>query len=200
MVKQKEHLPFFDMAYQGFASGDTVHDAFALRHFVEEGHKVLLAQSFAKNMGMYGERVGLFSLLTDSQEETKRVDSQVKILIRPMYSSPPLSGPRIVKTVLSDPALKSEWLKEVKFMADRIISMRAGLRGHLENTYKSNRSWEHITSQIGMFCYSGLTPEQVDRLRTDASVYLTRDGRISIAGITSRNVEYLAKAIHDVTK
>ncbi|KAI8918434.1 pyridoxal phosphate-dependent transferase [Powellomyces hirtus] len=200
VMKQKEHLPFFDMAYQGFASGSTVRDAFALRFFVDEGHKVMLAQSFAKNMGMYGERVGLFSLITDSAEETKRVDSQVKILIRPMYSSPPLSGPRIVKKVLSDADLKAEWLKEVKSMADRIIAMRAGLRGHLENTFGSTHSWEHITSQIGMFCYSGLKPEQVDKMRKDASVYLTRDGRISIAGITSKNVEYLAKAIHDVTK
>ncbi|KAJ3155364.1 aspartate transaminase aat1 [Geranomyces michiganensis] len=200
VVKDKQHLPFFDMAYQGFASGSTVKDAFALRHFVEEGHKVLLAQSFAKNMGMYGERVGLFSILTDSAEEAKRVDSQVKILIRPMYSSPPLSGARIVKQVLSDGALRDEWLEEVKAMADRIITMRSRLRSHLEDTYKSQHSWEHITSQIGMFCYSGLKPEQVDLMRKQASVYLTRDGRISIAGITSKNVEYLAKAIHDVTK
>ncbi|KAI8818110.1 putative aspartate aminotransferase mitochondrial precursor [Fimicolochytrium jonesii] len=199
IVKQKKHLPFFDMAYQGFASGDTSRDAFALRHFVKEGHQVLLAQSFAKNMGMYGERVGLFSIVTASAEETRRVDSQVKILIRPLYSSPPLSGPRIVKQVLADPTLRTEWLAEVKTMADRIITMRASLRGHLENTYKSQLPWEHITSQIGMFCYSGLSPEQVDKLRSQASVYLTRDGRISIAGITSKNVEYLAKSIHDVT-
>ena len=97
------------MAYQGFASGDIVRDAFAIRYFVEQGHKVLLAQSFAKNMGMYGERVGLFSMVTESKEEAKRVDSQIKILIRPMYSSPPLSGPRIVKQVLNNPELKEQW-------------------------------------------------------------------------------------------
>ncbi|KAI8994375.1 pyridoxal phosphate-dependent transferase [Gaertneriomyces semiglobifer] len=200
LMQQKGHFPFFDMAYQGFASGDTTRDAFAIRHFVSEGHQIMLAQSFAKNMGMYGERVGLFSVVTADAAETKRVDSQIKILIRPMYSSPPLSGPRIVQRVLSDRTLRTEWESEVAQMADRIISMRSQLRGHLESTYKSALPWEHITSQIGMFCYSGLKPEQVDKLKSDHSVYLTRDGRISIAGITSGNVEYLAKAIHEVTK
>ncbi|KAJ3280994.1 aspartate transaminase aat1 [Borealophlyctis nickersoniae] len=199
LIQSKKHLAFFDMAYQGFASGNTDRDAFALRHFVEQGHQVVLAQSFAKNMGLYGERVGMFSIVTDSAEEAKKVDSQVKILIRPMYSSPPFSGARIVQEVLSNPELKQEWLGEVKFMADRIIDMRSKLRGHLEDM-GSKLPWSHVTSQIGMFCYSGLKPEQVDRLRNEFSVYLTRDGRISIAGITSQNVEYLAKAIHEVTK
>ncbi|KAJ3346744.1 aspartate transaminase aat1 [Entophlyctis luteolus] len=200
LFARKKHVAFFDMAYQGFASGDPSKDAFALRLFVEKGHNVLLAQSFAKNLGLYGERVGLFSLVVADQEEAKRVDSQVKILVRPMYSNPPLSGPRIVKEVLGNPELKKEWHREVKFMADRIISMRSELRNHLENTYHSKKDWSHITSQIGMFCFTGLAPEQVDRLRSEFSVYLTRDGRISIAGITSGNVQYLAEAIHTVTK
>ena len=187
------------MAYQGFASGDPSRDAFAVRHFVENGQKIMLSQSFSKNMGLYGERVGLFSVLGESPEEVKRLDSQVKIIIRPMYSNPPCSGPRIVKEVLGNPELQKEWSKEVKAMADRIISMRTQLRGYLED-FGSKQNWSHVTSQIGMFCYSGLTPEQVDRLRSEFSVYLTRDGRISVAGITSGNVEYLAKAIHAVTK
>ncbi|KAL2913322.1 aspartate transaminase aat1 [Polyrhizophydium stewartii] len=200
IAKQKNFTPFFDMAYQGFASGDTVKDAFAVRHFVADGHRILLSQSFSKNMGLYGERVGLFSVISDSADEAKRVDSQVKILIRPLYSNPPLSGPRIVKEILGNAELSAQWEKEVKLMADRIIDMRAQLRGHLEDTFRSKKSWSHVTSQIGMFCYSGLTPDQVDRIRSEFSVYLTRDGRISIAGITSSNVEYLAKAIHEVTK
>ncbi|KAJ3205973.1 aspartate transaminase aat1 [Dinochytrium kinnereticum] len=200
LLKAKKHIAFFDMAYQGFASGDPTVDAFALRHFVADGHNVLLAQSFAKNLGLYGERVGLFSIVVADAEEAKRVDSQVKILVRPMYSNPPLSGPRIVKEVLSIPELRNEWHEEVKLMADRIISMRAELRNHLEKTYGSKRNWSHITSQIGMFCYTGLTPEQVDRLRNEFSIYLTKDGRISIAGITSHNVKYLAEGIHEVTK
>ncbi|KAJ3111262.1 aspartate transaminase aat1, partial [Phlyctochytrium bullatum] len=108
LLKSKGHLAFFDMAYQGFASGDPSKDAFALRTFVADGHNVLLAQSFAKNLGLYGERVGLFSIVVASKEEAARVDSQVKILVRPMYSNPPLSGPRIVKEVLSIPELKAE--------------------------------------------------------------------------------------------
>ncbi|KAI9208588.1 aspartate aminotransferase [Polychytrium aggregatum] len=200
VCKEKGHFVFFDMAYQGFASGDPTKDAFALRHFVEQGHRVMLAQSFAKNLGLYGERVGLFSIVTDSAEEAKRVDSQVKILVRPMYSNPPLSGPRIVKEVLGLEELRKEWEDEVRFMANRIISMRQQLRDHLVNTYKSTHNWDHITSQIGMFCFTGLKPEQVDRLRSEFSIYLTRDGRISIAGITSKNVQYLAEGIHTVTK
>ncbi|KAI8928346.1 pyridoxal phosphate-dependent transferase [Entophlyctis helioformis] len=200
ICKAKNITPFFDMAYQGFASGNTVKDAFAVRHFVAQGHRVLLSQSFSKNMGLYGERVGLFSIISDSAEEAKRVDSQIKILIRPLYSNPPLSGPRIVKEILGNAQLTAQWESEVKLMADRIISMRTQLRGHLEDTFRSKKSWSHVTSQIGMFCYSGLTPEQVERIKKEHSVYLTKDGRISIAGITSGNVEYLAKAIHDVTK
>lgn len=109
ICKSKGHFVFFDMAYQGFASGDPTKDAFALRQFVADGHQLMLAQSFAKNLGLYGERVGLFSVVTESPEESKRVDSQVKILVRPMYSNPPFSGARIVKEVLSSEALRNEW-------------------------------------------------------------------------------------------
>ncbi|RKP02553.1 hypothetical protein CXG81DRAFT_10659 [Caulochytrium protostelioides] len=200
LVRDKGHVAFFDMAYQGFASGDTVKDAFALRHFVAEGHQVLLAQSFAKNMGLYGERVGLFSLVAAEKEEKTRVESQLKILVRPMYSNPPLTGPRIVSAILADDALRAQWLDEVKGMADRIIAMRTQLKDHLVNTFHSTKSWDHITDQIGMFCYTGLTPEQVDRLKSEFSIYLTRDGRISIAGITSGNVKRLAEGIAAVTR
>ncbi|KAE9975625.1 hypothetical protein BLS_002503 [Venturia inaequalis] len=197
-VKEGDHFPFFDMAYQGFASGSTDKDAFALRHFVSEGHTPVLAQSFAKNMGLYGERVGAFSIVTTSAEEKKRVDSQVKILVRPMYSNPPIHGARIASEVLNNPALNKQWLGEVKGMADRIITMRALLKKELEGL-GSKRDWSHITSQIGMFCYTGLTPAQMDALAKDSSVYATKDGRISVAGITSGNVKRLAEAIFKVT-
>ncbi|KAK9369339.1 pyridoxal phosphate-dependent transferase [Lipomyces kononenkoae] len=199
VVKKRNHFVFFDMAYQGFASGDFDRDAFALRYFVEQGHQLVLAQSFAKNMGLYGERVGSFSMVVDSAEEKKRVDSQLKIIVRPLYSNPPIHGARIAAEVLSDEVLYEQWLAEVKGMADRIIQMRHLLKQHLEEL-GSTRDWSHITSQIGMFCYTGLTPEQVDTLRTEYSVYMTRDGRISVAGITSKNVKRLAESIHSVTK
>ncbi|TPX38597.1 aspartate transaminase [Synchytrium endobioticum] len=200
VCKQKQHFVFFDMAYQGFASGDPTTDAFALRHFVEEGHKPMLAQSYAKNLGLYGERVGCFSIVTDGGSEMKAVDSQLKIAIRPIYSNPPLAGARIVKEVLSRPELRKEWHGEVKVMAERIICMRSCLRNLLIETYKSKRNWDHIVKQIGMFAFTGLAPEQVDRLRSEFSIYLTRDGRVSLAGINIENVEYLANAIHTVTK
>ncbi|KAI9775829.1 MAG: aspartate transaminase aat1 [Geoglossum umbratile] len=197
-VRGGEHYAFFDMAYQGFASGDTDKDAFAVRHFIDEGHNVTVAQSFAKNMGLYGERVGSFSIVCASAEEKKRVESQLKILVRPMYSNPPVNGARIASEILNDPVLREQWLVEVKGMADRIISMRALLKKNLEDL-GSGYDWSHITSQIGMFAYTGLDPKQMDQLAKEHSVYATKDGRISIAGITTGNVKRLAEAIHKVT-
>lgn len=199
LIMKKQLFPFFDMAYQGFASGDVARDAFAVRQFIEDGHKIALAQSFAKNMGLYGERVGAFSLITSSTEEAACTLSQLKILIRPMYSNPPIHGPRIVNEILGDANLKKQWLVDVKGMADRIISVRTKLRDNLVKN-GSSRNWNHITDQIGMFCYTGLKPQEVEKLTKDYSIYLTKDGRISMAGVTSKNVEYLAHAMHNVTK
>lgn len=150
LIAEKSLFPFFDMAYQGFASGSTTRDAFALRHFVKEGHQVALAQSFAKNMGLYGERVGAFSLVAADEEEKKRLESQLKIVIRPMYSNPPLHGARIASTILTNFELYSEWEAEVKGMAERIISMRARLYDNLVSL-NTPGEWSHIKSQIGMF-------------------------------------------------
>ena len=139
------------MAYQGFASGSTTRDAFAVRHFVSQGHQIALAQSFAKNMGLYGERVGAFSLTTADPAEKARVDSQLKIVIRPMYSNPPSHGARIANAILSDKVLYSQWEGEVKGMADRIISMREKLFNMLTYDLKTPGEWGHVKSQIGMF-------------------------------------------------
>nr|QFR39793.1 mitochondrial aspartate aminotransferase [Azumapecten farreri] len=199
LIKKKKLFPFFDMAYQGFASGSIDKDAFAVRHFLEDGHQIALAQSFAKNMGLYGERAGAFSIVCGSKEEADRVMSQVKIIIRPLYSNPPVHGSRIAARVLSNPDLRTMWLGEVKGMADRIITMRTRLREGLAKE-GSSHNWQHITDQIGMFCFTGLKPDQVEKLTSEYSVYLTKDGRISVAGITSGTVDYLAHAIHQVTK
>ena len=168
-VKAGDHFPFFDMAYQGFASGDTSKDAFALRHFIKEGLRPVLAQSFAKNMGLYGERVGAFSIVCESADEKKRVDSQIKILVRPLYSNPPVHGARIASEILNDSSLNQQWLGEVKGMADRIITMRALLKENLEKL-GSKHDWSHITSQIGMFAYTGLNAEQMDKLAKEVRV------------------------------
>uniref|UniRef100_A0A8C2CV97 Aspartate aminotransferase n=2 Tax=Cyprinus carpio TaxID=7962 RepID=A0A8C2CV97_CYPCA len=199
VIKKRKLLVFFDMAYQGFASGDIDRDAWAVRYFLEQGHNVLLSQSFAKNMGLYGERVGGFTVVCADAEEAKRVESQLKILIRPIYSNPPMNGARIASTILSTPELRSTWLEEVKGMADRIIKMREMLVTNLKKE-GSTHNWQHVIDQIGMFCFTGLKPEQVERLTKEFSVYMTKDGRISVAGVTSGNVGYLAHAIHQVTK
>ncbi|KAK5092403.1 aspartate transaminase aat1 [Exophiala xenobiotica] len=198
VIKEKEHYPFFDMAYQGFASGDTDRDAYPIRLFIQEGHGMVLCQSFAKNMGLYGERVGAFSIVCDSAEEKKRVDSQIKILVRPLYSNPPVHGARVASEILNDASLNKQWLGEVKGMADRIIEMRALLKKNLEDL-GSKHNWDHITNQIGMFAYTGLKPEQMDKLAKEHSVYATKDGRISVAGITTGNVKRLAESIYKVT-
>ncbi|MCI4379252.1 hypothetical protein PGIGA_G00225730 [Pangasianodon gigas] len=199
VIKKRNLLVFFDMAYQGFASGDIDRDAWAVRHFIEQGHNVVLSQSFAKNMGLYGERVGGFTVVCKDAEEAKRVESQLKILIRPMYSNPPMNGARIAAAILNTPELYNEWLVEVKSMADRIINMREMLVSNLKKE-GSTHNWQHVTDQIGMFCFTGLKSEQVERLINEYSVYMTKDGRISVAGVTSGNVAYLAHAIHAVTK
>ncbi|ESQ51662.1 hypothetical protein EUTSA_v10017805mg [Eutrema salsugineum] len=170
-----KHFAFFDMAYQGFASGDPARDAKSIRIFLED------------------------ACFCEDEKQAVTVKSQLQQLARPMYSNQPLHGAQIVSTILGDPELKSLWLKEVKIMADRIIGMRTILRESLEKL-GSPLSWEHVTKQIGMFCYSGLTPEQVDRLTSEYHIYMTRNGRISMAGVTTGNVGYLANAIHEVTK
>merc|ERR1712018_793803 len=169
LIKKKNLYPFFDMAYQGFATGSVDGDSFAVRQFLEDGHNISLSQSYAKNMGLYGERAGAFTLVCADKEEASRVGSQMKILIRPLYSSPPIHGARLVTAVLSDPALRAEWLQDVKGMADRIITMRQKLKDGLARE-GSTRNWEHITDQIGMFCFTGMTPDQVANIIKDHSI------------------------------
>ena len=195
----KGHFVVVDSAYQGFASGYPDKDAFAIRQFVSDGHAIALAQSFSKNFGLYGQRVGAVSIITQSPSERANVESQLKIIARAMYSNPPIHGSRIVTEILNDQSLRSQWEVDVKEMADRIIKMRSLLRAELERL-GSRHQWSHITDQIGMFCYSGMTPEQVDRLTSEHHIYLTRNGRISMAGVTSKDIPVLAAAIHDVTK
>nr|ODN88920.1 aspartate aminotransferase [Cryptococcus depauperatus CBS 7841] len=199
IVKSKKHLPLFDMAYQGFASGDIIRDAFAVRYFVEQGHQIILCQSFAKNLGLYAERAGTFSMVVGSTQEKERILSQIKRVVRPLYSSPPIHGARLVATILGTPGLYNEWLGEVKKMADRIISMRERLFDLLVEL-ETPGEWGHIKSQIGMFSFTGLSPEQVDALTEHAHIYLTRDGRISMAGLNEHNIKYFAENMSKVVK
>jgi len=199
VCKTRNHLVFFDLAYQGFASGDPERDASPVRLFVKEGHDILTSQSYAKNFGLYGHRVGALHIICKDNKEAEIVESQIKILIRPMYSNPPLHGARIVNTILSDPTLRAQWGEEVKSMANRIIGVRQKLVDILKEE-GSKHNWSHITNQIGMFCYTGLSKTNVKRIKEEFHVYLTEDGRISMAGVTTKNISHLGKSIHAVTK
>jgi len=199
VVAKKKHLIIFDSAYQGFASGDLDKDAWALRYFVSKGHQVILCQSFSKNLGLYGERTGALSIVCGSDDEAKRVLSQLKILARSCYSNPPKHGAEIARRVLGDPELFAQWKKELVVMASRIDDMRKALRSNLE-ALGSNRDWSHITKQIGMFSFTGLNEAQVKIMIEKYHIYMTSNGRISMAGLNKSNVEYVAKAIYEVTK
>ncbi|KAA8517504.1 hypothetical protein F0562_017866 [Nyssa sinensis] len=150
-------------------------------------------------MGLYGHRVGCLSVLCADAKQAIAIKSQLQQIVRAMYSSPPIHGILLVSTLLSDPYLRALWEEEIKVMANRIIKMRTTLRQSLEKL-DSPLNWQHITNQVGMFCFSGLSPKQVNLLAKEFHIYMTQDGRISMAGVTTSNVNYLANAIHEVTK
>ena len=198
LCAKKNHHAFMDTAYQGFASGNADIDGFSVREMLKKGVSTSCAQSFAKNFGLYGERVGAFSIVCANKDEKDRVESQLKILIRPMYSNPPIHGARIVEKILGTPELYSLWKGECKGMADRIIEMRKLLRKTVEANHKSK--WTHITDQIGMFAYTGLTAPQCESMIKDHHIYMTKNGRVSMAGVFPGNVEYIGKAIAAVSQ
>jgi aspartate aminotransferase len=202
-MKARKQFPFFDTAYQGFASGDLARDGWAIRYFVEQGFELVIAQSYAKNFGLYGERAGCFHYVAspgqDSKERTGRVGSQLAILQRSEISNPPAYGARIASLVLNDPALFKEWEDNLHTMSGRIIEMRTALRKKLEEL-KTPGEWNHITDQIGMFSFTGLNETQVEKLKTDGHIYMTKNGRISMAGLNTHNVEYVATQINKVVR
>mmetsp|Transcript_24520 Transcript_24520/g.35904 ORF Transcript_24520/g.35904 Transcript_24520/m.35904 type:complete len:442 (+) Transcript_24520:78-1403(+) len=197
ILEKKQHV-FFDSAYQGFATGDAEKDASALRQFVSDGHLVALAQSFAKNFGLYGERCGTLSFVCANEAQKEVVQSQLKLIVRPMYSSPPIHGSSIVKTVLGSDTLRPQYYEECESMAKRIRQMRELLVEKLKKA-GSTHDWSHVLEQIGMFAYTGMNSDMCDTLTKEHSIFLTRDGRISLAGLNPNNVDYVAKAVHDVT-
>lgn len=200
IMKSKQHIPFFDSAYTGFASGDPESDAWPVRYFVEQRFDVILvAQSYAKNFGLYGERAGCLHVVTSSPTIAGNISSQLRALQRVTILTPPAFGARIVSTVLADEKLEAIWREDLKTMAGRIASMRQALRECLEK-FGVPGQWDHLNSQIGMFCYSGLTAEQVDVLRDIHHVFMTKDGRMSVAGLNAINVDYVAGAIKSVVE
>lgn len=199
----KSLLPFFDCAYQGFASGSLSQDGFAIRHFVDKGFDMVIAQSFAKNLGLYGERVGAFHFVAtpgpNADDITERARSQLSILQRSEISSPPMYGAQITSIILNDKQLFAEWEADLRTMSNRIITMRKLLKDELIRL-ETPGTWDHLTSQIGMFSFTGLTPSQAMELRHKWHVYMAETGRISVAGLNMGNVKYFAEAIDDVVR
>lgn len=196
VVKSRHLIPFFDNAYQGFASGSLETDAWSVRHFVAAGIDVLISQSYAKNMGLYGERVGAFTVVCAKAGSEGAIRSQLKALVRAMYSSPPVHGARVAARILGDADLFAEWEKELVKMSSRIKDMRVKLKAALEKN-ETPGTWNHIVTQIGMFSYTGLTSQQVNFMREKYHVYMTGNGRISMAGLTEATVQYVADAMKD---
>lgn len=197
VIQEKNHIPFFDVAYQGFASGSLDEDASSMRLFAARGMELLVAQSYSKNLGLYAERIGAINVVCSSADAAARVKSQLKRLARPMYSNPPVHGARIVADVVGNPDLFSEWKEEMEMMAGRIKSVRQMLYDNLTSKDKSGKDWSYILKQIGMFSFTGLNKAQSDNMTDKWHVYMTKDGRISLAGLSAAKCGYLADAIID---
>ncbi|MCW9699991.1 MULTISPECIES: amino acid aminotransferase [unclassified Avibacterium] len=186
-------LPLFDFAYQGLANG-LEEDAFGLRTFAANHKELLIASSYSKNFGLYNERVGAFTLVAETAEIATTALTQVKSIIRTLYSNPASHGASSVAIVLADPALREEWTTELGEMRHRIKEMRHQFVALLKE-YGAQQDFSFIEQQNGMFSFSGLTPEQVDRLKEEFAIYAVRSGRINVAGITEDNIRYLCESI-----
>ena len=197
--KERKLRAFFDTAYQGFVTGNLDEDGKSLRHFVDSGLNVVVAQSFAKIMGLYGERTGCLHVFCDTPETAAKVMTQFRILVRINYSFPPIHGARIASLVLNTEDLRNQWLEELVNVTARILKMRKLLKeALLANSCPGN--WDHVTNQIGMFSFTGLTPEQATAMIEKHSIYMTVNGRISICGLTEKNVQYVADCIKECVK
>jgi len=194
---KKKHIPIMDSAYQGYATGSLENDRKSIELFYNSGMEFFVCQSFAKNLGLYGERIGMVHVVCKNEERARVVLSQMKMVIRPMYSSPPCHGAHLVSIILNDPSMYKQWVSELKIMSSRILESRSNLRSLLEKK-KTPGTWNHVTDQIGMFSFTGLSPEQCEILIKEHHIYLLKSGRISLAGINKANVEYVANAINDV--
>ncbi len=196
LCREKSLVPFLDMAYQGFAEGIEA-DAVAVRLFAASGQQFFISSSFSKSFSLYGERVGALTIVTSGKEETERVLSQLKRVIRTNYSNPPTHGAAIVATALTTPALRQTWESELAAMRDRIRAMRTALVERIA-AQGVKQDFSFVVQQRGMFSYTGLSAAQVDRLREEFGIYAVSTGRICLAALNSKNIDYVAAAIAKV--
>lgn len=196
LIKKQQLIPFFDVAYQGFGEGID-EDAQAVRYFANEGHEMLVAYSYSKNFGLYGERIGFLTIVDSSIEQTSKIGSQIKSLIRSNYSNPPLNGARIVSTILKSHELKMDWKIELNNMRERVNEMRKSLVAALM-VKGPHHNLSYLYDQKGLFSYLGLTSEQVQYLRKEKGIYTPNNGRINVAGLNTQNISYVAEALLSV--
>lgn len=193
VVTERELVPFIDMAYQGFAQNlDT--DAFAVRHMAASVAEMLVSSSCSKNFGLYRDRVGTLSMLAPDTNTRDIVASQANSFVRTMYSVPPDHGAAVVSIILNDVELRAQWVDELAAMRDRLSGMGALLHDALKEKVPEV-DFSHLVRTNGMFCFLGVTPEQVDKLKKDFGIYMVDSSRINVAGITLDNVDYLATSI-----
>ncbi len=196
-LARKKLLPLIDFAYQGFGKG-LEEDAYGVRKILERNEEVLIASSFSKNFGMYNERVGALTCVSATKEVCQKVTSQIKLAIRCAISNPPAHGEKVVINVLSNPDLRNIWEQELNEMRERMHRMRLLLAQKLKDAGAGD--FDFITAQNGMFSFSGLSKEQVEKLRSEYGIYIVGSGRMCVAGINDNNVDYLADAIAKVVK
>jgi aromatic-amino-acid transaminase len=193
IVRRRGLIPFLDMAYQGFGAGIEV-DGAVVRHFTDAGGPLFVSNSFSKSFSLYGERVGALSIVASSSEEANRVLSQLKRVVRTNYSNPPMHGGHVVAIALTTPALRQMWEDELAAMRLRIREMRNLMVQKLKQAAPSH-NFDFVTAQRGMFSYSGLTKDQVTRLRTEFSIYAVDTGRICVAPLNHENIDRVVSAI-----
>ena len=193
VIKARNLMPFLDLAYQGFADG-LDEDAAAVRAFTKACTAVLVSSSFSKSLSLYGERVGACSVVTESADQAARLLSQIKRVIRTNYSNPSTHGGQTVVTVLTTPDLRVQWEQELAHMRDRIKTMRHQLVDKIR-AQRADFDFSYVVDQRGMFSYSGLTKDHVRRLREEYSIYALDSGRICVAALNSKNIDYVANAI-----
>ncbi|KAJ5175685.1 uncharacterized protein N7482_001562 [Penicillium canariense] len=200
IVKERQLFPIFDAAYLGLTSGDYDRDAFAIRYFAEEiGLEIAVCLSFAKSMGLYGERIGLCAFVSRTRTLATAVESTLAQLIRFEISNPPAFGARIVAAVLEDVDIDAEWRRNLATMSSRIAEMRLQLYQELTELGTPG-DWKRLMEQKGMFCILGLTPDQVQHLQNEYHIYMAESSRISIPGLNRSNVRYVAECIHQTVK
>jgi len=197
VMKQRQLLPFFDNAYQGFVSGDPQKDAYAVRSFAANGMEMLIACSFSKNFGLYGERVGAVHAVVSDGSLCDNVASQLRAASRVLYSSCPTYGARIVATILADATLSQQWAADCITMSSRLNAVRQSLHDRLV-AINVRGTWGHVIKQRGMFSYTGIPKHAVQRLKDDFHIYMLSNGRISLAGLNQGNIARFVEALKEV--